>query len=231
MVHRIAVIEDHFLQRRYASTLIGIQPDMTVTFEGEDLPQFMAWLETADETSRPELILLDLMAERGPNARPETVRQLVFAGFRVVVFSAIASPPLARQMIKAGVHGFISKRDNEQKIMAALRAIIAGDWWVSPELAVVIAHDQNRPKLSDQEERALILYASGLPLEAVSASLGVKPNTTKKYLQRVRNKYANVDRPLSSRLDWNQRAAEDGYLALAEDASALPFLPSQNQAN
>ena len=169
---------------------------------------------SAGEESRPHLILLDLMAERGPNAKPEIVRQLVSAGFLIAVFSGVASPPLARQMVQAGVHGIIGKRDNEPKILAALRTILAGDWWVSPELAVVIAHDQRRPKLSDQEERALVLYASGLSIEAVATSLGVKPNTTKKYLQRVRDKYAAVNRPISSRLKWNQRAAEDGYISL-----------------
>ncbi len=214
MVYRIAVVEDHFLQRKYAISLINSQSDMTVVFDGEDLPEFIDWLDTADEKRQPDLILLDLMAERGPHAKPETVRQLVSAGFRIAVFSGVASPPLARQMVRAGVHGLIGKRDNEPQILAALRAILSGDWWVSPELAVVIAHDKSRPKLSDQEERALVLYASGLSLEAVAASLGVKPDTTKKYLQRIRNKYAAVDRPISSRLKWNQRATEDGYLPL-----------------
>lgn len=216
MIHKVAIIEDHLLQRKYAMALIKTQPDMTVVFNGEELPEFMSWLETADRRSSPDLIMLDLMADRRPNAKPETVKRLIASGFRVVLFSALASPPLARQMIQAGVHGLIGKRDSEASILSALRAVLAGEWWVSPELAAVIAHDPKRPRLSDQEERALVLYASGLSIDAVATSIGVKPDTAKKYLQRVREKYAAVDRPLKSRLELSRTAAEDGYLALSD---------------
>lgn len=213
-MYRIAVIEDHLLQRKYAMALINAQPDMSVVYDGEDLPSFMTWLESTDRLARPSLVLLDLMVERGPHAKPETVRRLLATGMRVVLFSALTSPPLARRMIQSGVHGLIGKRDTESSILAALRAVLSGQWWVSPELAVLIAQDPNQPKLSDQEERALILYASGLSIDAVASSIGVRPDTAKKYLQRVRNKYAAVDRPLSSRAEWSRTAARDGYLTL-----------------
>ncbi len=211
-MYRIAVVEDHLLQRRYATALIKAQPDMTVVYDGDDLPSFEAWLQSADRLSKPHLALLDLMVERGPDANPATVRGLVAAGIRVVLFSGLASPPLARQMIRAGASGVIGKRDNETSVLAGLRATLAGQWWVSPELAVLIAHDPKQPKLSDQEERALVLYASGLSVDSVAASIGVKPGTAKKYLQRVREKYAALDRPASTRQELIRAAARDGYL-------------------
>lgn len=213
-ISSVAIVEDHLLQRRYSVALINAQSDMTVVFEGEELPELISWLATAAPESRPSLILLDLMVERRPSASPETVRQLVSSGYQVVVFSALASPHLARQMVQAGVHGLIGKRDSEASILIALRSILAGQRWVSPDLAVVIAQDTKRPNLSDQEERALVLYASGVSIEDVAASLRVKPNTVRKYLQRVRNKYAAVERPLTSRLAWNRTATEDGYLPI-----------------
>ncbi|WP_156758956.1 response regulator transcription factor [Microbacterium karelineae] len=211
-MYRVAIVEDHLLQRRYATGLVNAQPDMTVVHDGEDLPSFMTWLESTERQSRPHLVLLDLMVERGPDACPSTVGRLVASGIRVVLFSALASPPLARQMIRAGASGVIGKRDDEATVLAALRAVLAGQRWVSPELAVLIAHDPQQPKLSDQEERALVLYASGLSIDSVAASIGVKPGTAKKYLHRVREKYSAVDRPVTSRQDLIRAAARDGYL-------------------
>ncbi|WP_181157579.1 response regulator transcription factor [Microbacterium sp. MYb62] len=210
-MYRVAVVEDHLLQRKYATALINAQSDMAVVYDGEDLPSFMTWLDKSARFSRPRLVLLDLMVERGPNASPEDVRRLVASGMHVVLFSALASPPLARQMIQAGASGVIGKRDSETSILAALRAVLAGESWVSPELAVLIAHDPNQPRLSDQEERALVLYASGLSIDSVAASIGVKPGTAKKYLHRVREKYAAVDRPVASREELIRAAARDGY--------------------
>lgn len=213
---RIAVIEDHLLQRRYTTALINAQSDMDVVYDGEDLPSFMAWLNTIDRFSRPNLVLLDLMVERGPNANPEAARRLVASGMRVVLFSGLASPPLARQMVQAGASGLIGKRDSESSILSAIRAILVGETWVSPELAVLIALDPNQPRLSDQEERALVLYASGLSIDSVAASIGVKPGTVKKYLQRVREKYAAVDRPVKNREELIRAAFSDGYLLQPE---------------
>lgn len=83
---------------------------------------------------------------------------------------------------------------------------------MTPELATVIAGDPDRPKLSIQEERALVLYASGLTLDAVAESIGVKPDTAKQYLERVKKKYAAVGRPARTKVDLSRVALADGYL-------------------
>lgn len=225
-MYQIAVIEDHLLQRRYATALIDAQSDMDVVYDGEDLPTFMSWLEETEPDLRPHLVLLDLMVERGPHAQPETVRQLLATGVRVVLFSALTSPPLARRMLQIGVHGLIGKRDSEVRILGALREVLIGETWISPDLASLIAQDPNQPQLSDQEERALVLYASGLPISAVASSIGVKPDTAKKYLQRIRDKYTAADRPLTSRAQWSRTAVLDGYLTL-EDLAGAEDRPGQ----
>lgn len=214
MLHRIAIVEDHLLQRKYATSLISRQQDMTVVFAGESLPEFMNRLGERPAPRLPDLLLLDLMVDRQENASPETVGRLIEQGCKVVLFSALGSPPLVRKFMQVGVHGVLGKRDDDRSILAALRSVLGGGQWVSPELAQVIAHDQRRPKLSGQEERVLILYASGLTLDAVAEAVGVKPDTAKKYLQRFKAKYAESGRPLRSRTDIIKAATQDGYLSL-----------------
>lgn len=216
MKYRIAIVEDHLLQRKYETTLVSRQQDMVVVFAGESLPEFMSWLRTRPEPKIPHLLLLDLMVDRQENANPETVKQLIEQGCKVVLFSALGSPPLVRKLVRAGVHGVLGKRDEDPYILAALRAVLTGGQWMSPELAQVISHDPQRPKLSDQEERVLILYASGLTLNAVAEAIGVKPDTAKKYLQRLKEKYADAGRPLRSRTEVIKVAAHDGYISISE---------------
>lgn len=217
-VHKVVVVEDHLMQRKYVTALLNHQPDLRVVFACEELPELMEWMETAGRNVLPDLVLLDLMVDRRPHADPRMVAKLLahhrYPGPKVVLFSALTSPPLARRMIQTGVHGAIGKRDSEASILQAVRAVLNGEWWVSPELAELIADDPKRPALSEQEERALALYASGSSIEEVAAAIGVKTNTVKKYLQRVRNKYAAAQRPLNSRLDLAKAAADDGYLAV-----------------
>jgi DNA-binding NarL/FixJ family response regulator len=211
---RVAVVEDHLLQRERTKQLLDGHPGLRVVFTGDSLPDFMRWLGSTTPAERPHLLVLDLVVDRGESADPETVRALTRAGLRVLVLSAMASPPQVREILRAGVGGVVGKRDSEEDIIAAAWTVLGRGQWMTPELAAVIAGDAQRPALSDQEERALVLYASGLTLDAVAESLGVKRDTAKTYLDRVKAKYAGVGRPVHSKVDLSRVALADGYLEL-----------------
>src|SRR5690606_3624216 len=138
----------------------------------------------------PHLLVLDLVVDRGEDADPQVVSTLVRREIRVLVLSAMASPPLVREILRAGVHGIAGKRDTEADIVAAVWTILGGRDWITADLAAVIATDDRRPKLSGQEERALVFYASGLSLEAVAEAIGVSTHTARTYLKRIKAKYA-----------------------------------------
>jgi DNA-binding NarL/FixJ family response regulator len=178
----------------------------------ETLAEHITWLRTQAVDQRPHLLILDLMVDRGDDADPELVAWLVQSGIRVLILSAMASPPLLRRAIWAGASGVVGKRDPEADIIAAIWSVLGRRRWMTPELAAVIAGDEQRPKLSQQEERALVLYASGLTLDAVAASLGVKRDTARTYLDRVRDKYAASGRTVRSKADLTRVAVTDGYL-------------------
>lgn len=209
---RIALVEDHLLQRRRTEELVESEPAFRVVHSCETLAEHVTWLRTQGVEQRPHLLILDLVVDRGDDADPELVEGLVHAGIRVLVLSAMASPPLVRRMIRAGASGVVGKRDSEADIMAAIWSVLGRRKWMTPELAAVIAADEQRPKLSAQEERALVLYASGLTLDAVAASLGVKRDTARTYLDRVRDKYTAAGRTVRSKADLTRVAVTDGYL-------------------
>lgn len=211
---RIAVVEDHVLQRNRTEELLNGQGSFQVVFTGEALPELVSWLKTTTTDQRPHVVLLDLVVDRGPNADPETVRNLVRSGIQVLVLSAMASPPLVREMLRSGIAGVVGKRDSEADIVAAVWSVLGRRQWITPELAGVIAGDDRRPRLSDQEERALVLYASGLTLEAVAEELGVKRETAKTYVTRVKAKYAELGRPVRTKVDLARAAVVDGYVDL-----------------
>jgi DNA-binding NarL/FixJ family response regulator len=219
---RIALVEDHLLQRRRTEELLVGQRGFQIVLSVETLPEFMKWLERRGPNERPHLLILDLVVDRGEDADPALVRAVTATGIRVLVLSAMASPPLVREMLRAGIAGVVGKRDSEEDIISAVWSVLGRRQWMTPELAAVIAGDENRPSLSEQEERVLVLYASGLTLEAVAAAIGVKPDTAKTYLGRVKQKYADLGREVRSKVELNRAAVLDGYLDPDDDRE--PFL-------
>jgi DNA-binding NarL/FixJ family response regulator len=208
----VAVVEDHLLQRKRTEELVTLQPGLRLVWSGETLPEFQTWLDRADADQRPHLLLLDLMVERGPGATPEQIEAVIAAGLQVLVISALASPAQIKRALRAGVGGIVGKRDSEADIVTAIWTVLGGGHWMTPELAGLIANDAQRPALSEQEERVLVLYASGLKLDAVAEALAIKADTAKKYLNRVKVKYAAAGRPASTKLELHELARRDGLL-------------------
>ena len=208
----VAVVEDHLLQRKRTEELVAAQPGLRLVWSGETLPEFLAWSTSALDEDRPQLLLLDLMVERGASVNTDQVRTVIAAGTQILVISALASPALVRRVIRAGVGGIVSKRDSEADIVAAIWTTLGQGHWMTPELAAVIACDDARPALSAQEERVLVLYASGLTLDGVAEAMGIKTDTAKNYLGRVKQKYAAANRPVTTKLALNEAARQDGFL-------------------
>ncbi|WP_104088591.1 response regulator transcription factor [Arthrobacter sp. GMC3] len=216
---RIAIVEDHLLQRTRTEELLSRSGKYEVVFSGASAPEFTQWVGAAPMIERPHLLVLDLMVDRQPSVSPALVEVMVKAGLKVLVLSALASPLLVRRIVRAGVAGIVGKRDSEDDILAAVSAVLAGEEWMTTELASVIAGDPDRPSLSLQEERALVLYASGLSVDEVGVAMNIGRETAKQYLDRVKKKYASVGVPVRSKLDYGRVAWADGYLD--------PSLPSE----
>jgi DNA-binding NarL/FixJ family response regulator len=108
----------------------------------------------------------------------------------------------------------VLKNEETSQIQAAIKAVAAGQDWISPRLAYIFATDDapDRPGLSPQETRALRLYATGMAMKSVAKRMAISEETAKQYVGRVREKYARAGRAAPTKLDLYYRAVEDGHL-------------------
>jgi two-component system, NarL family, nitrate/nitrite response regulator NarL len=162
---------------------------------------------------RADVVLLDL--DLGDGTTPgQNVAAIRAAGPAVLVLSASARPAAVRGAMRAGARGYVLKHEEATELRAAIRAVAAGEDWVSPRLACIFATDDapDRPALSAQETRTLQLYATGLPIKSVARRLGISEETAKQYVRRVREKYAVANRAAPTKVDLYHRAVEDGHL-------------------
>jgi DNA-binding NarL/FixJ family response regulator len=203
----VAVIDDHALVRQGLVRALAADPTLAVVHDGDD-PGALFALGTP-----PALVLLDLDLDGTP-VSADVVRDLVERGSDILVVSALGDPRTIRALLAAGVAGFVSKRESTDALLEAVAAVLRGESWTTPELAGVLAGDDapDRPSLSPQEHRALVLYASGLTLDSVARRMDVKPGTVREYLARVRTKYASTGRPVRTKTDLYREALRDGYL-------------------
>jgi DNA-binding NarL/FixJ family response regulator len=124
---------------------------------------------------------------RNPNAR------------RVVVYTWNFDPELVESALKQGVRGYLSKALPARELVAALRAIHAGD--------VVVSDPPGRSRsvngldwpgrtegLSDRESEVLALITQGMSNADVARLTYLSPNTVKSYIRSIYRKIGVASR-------------------------------------
>ncbi len=201
---QVAVVDDHgIFAEALRAWIVENLDDVAVVYSGPD---------PAAVPPGTDLVLLDIDLGTGRPAS-EVTEQLVGSGSNVLLVSALADATLIRPAIAAGALGYVPKRVDTGVLSEAVHAALAGEVYVSPDLAAVMMATVSRPELSPQELTALRLYASGLTLEAVARRMNVTPHTAREYLARVRRKYAGVGREVRTKTDMYAAALHDGILS------------------
>jgi two-component system, NarL family, nitrate/nitrite response regulator NarL len=200
----VGAIDDHHVVLQGMVAWLGAVPDiqLTVTATGVD-----AYLEAGISA---EVVLLDLnLPDRSDPAG--NVKRLISVGCKVLVVSALADTELILATMEAGADGYLTKNDDRDQLVEAIRQVAAGEIVISRELAFAFSRDTrpSRPRLSQQELRVLTAYGTGMTLVAAARKVGIKPATAREYLERIKRKYRDAGRPTYTKLDLAQRLQED----------------------
>lgn len=161
---------------------------------------------------RSRIVLLDLNLEDFTDPI-DNVRRLRELGHEVIVVSVIPDVEYIVAATEAGAVAYVTKNNNIGALADIVRRVFSGEFLMTPEHAFWLSQDRraSRPKLSAREADVLELYASGMTLEAVSRRVGIRAGTTREYLSRIKRKYAEVGRPIRSRVDYAVRLREDQF--------------------
>lgn len=202
---RLAVVDDdRMLLDGLASWLAG-EPDLLLS------GAFMTVDALLAEAPAAEVILLDLLLRDGSSA-VDNVSRLVARGLNVIVISVWPNLSQVVATFSAGARGYLTKDHDLPALASAVRTVAAGGTAYSPELALACLYDERpeRPRLSTREREVLLAYASGMTLNAAARQVGVRPETAKTYLDRVKAKYQALGRPTNTKHELADRVREDG---------------------
>jgi two-component system, NarL family, nitrate/nitrite response regulator NarL len=205
----IAAVDDHpIILDSVAGWVMADKSDMRVVATAATVEALLA-----GSGRRADVVLLDLDLGDGTTVG-DNVTAIRAAGPAVLVLSASDRPLAVRAAMRAGARGYALKNEQAAQIRSAIREVAAGRDWITPRLAYILATDDaaDGPTLSNQERRALQLYATGLPMKSVARKMAIGEETVKQYLGRVREKYSLAGRAAPTKLELYYRAVEDGHL-------------------
>lgn len=206
---RVMVIDDHPLLRdAIRSKILTAFPDATFAYLGASIDEALA--VHAEEPVDCAILDLDLGDGRSPVTNASA---LVDGGCRVLIVSALADAPTVRAALLAGALGFVSKQASSEEFEEAFALALQGQPSTSRDVAAILSSDETLSvPLSERERQAMVLYASGLKIEAVARRMGVKTATAQEYIKRVRTKYSRAGVSAPTKTDLYRRARDEGLV-------------------
>ena len=203
------ILEDHPLVREaLAERLVSHFRDMTMAYSGSSIEAALDHLEQ----SSVDCVILDL--DLNDNNSPlNNILALVEYSSPVLIVSALGDSATIRSALAIGVKGYVSKQAESAQLIEAIEAILRGEEYTSPEVATALLSAKGpQVKLSDQERRAMVLYASGLKMTSVARQMGITAGTADEYIKRVRAKYRKSGIAVSTKTDLYRVAQSEGLI-------------------
>lgn len=191
---RIMLAENHAIVREGLRSLLEKQPDIEVVCEAED---GRIAFERARELL-PDIVIIDIAM---PNLNGiEATRKIIkeFPQTKVIALSVHSNRVFVANMLEAGARGYVLKEDLFDELLKAIRAVTAGESYLSSQITGIViedyvkglATDADSPLsfLTERECRVMRLITEGHTTEQIASKLDLSIKTIEAIRRRIMQK-------------------------------------------
>jgi DNA-binding NarL/FixJ family response regulator len=136
------------------------------------------------EGMHPDVILVD--PRKTPGDTESTLTELSKRlGAPVVVFTADGGARQLSDALKAGVKGYVRKDSPPDDLIRAIRAALAGEFYIDPALSSTIVLEEGERTLTARQREILQMLADGMQTDHVARTLGLSTETVRTHTKRI----------------------------------------------
>ena len=190
---KVLVVDDHPIVRHGLGELIARQPDLEVCGEAIDIAGALRIVEV----NCPDAAIVDISL--GGENGIELIEQLksLYPDVKVLVSSMHDEKTYAGRVLRAGAFGYINKRESIRQVIDALRQILRGEIYLSPEMASILvqraAHgtsidDDPASVLTNRELEIFELIGRGVTTQQIAGKLLLSPRTVETHRKNIKRK-------------------------------------------
>jgi DNA-binding NarL/FixJ family response regulator len=210
---RVFLADDHAVVREGLKALINTQPDMEVIGEAAD------GASTCEQVAHllPDVVVLDVSMPGLSGAQAAERLRRECPKVKVLTLTFYEDKGYLRQLLEAGVAGYVLKRAAAAELIRAIRTVAAGGVYLDPALAGKVVggfvrkpagHSASKEAdLSERETEVVRLVAAGHSNKEIASKLEIGVKTVETYKARSLEKLG-----LHSRADLVRYALQQGWL-------------------
>lgn len=206
---RVLLAEDHVTVRQGLKLLVEAQDDMMVVGEAAD---GAAAIERAGAL-RPDVIVMDVSMPGTNGLLATRAIKESQAAVAIVALTRHDDDAYVRELLRAGVDGYVLKQSTPEELLAAIRAVAAGRQHLDATLRSPgkgfppAGADAPRPAITDREADVLRRLAWGYSNKEIAAELDISVKTVEVHKANASRKLG-----LRGRIDIVRYAMLQGWL-------------------
>jgi DNA-binding NarL/FixJ family response regulator len=193
---RILVADDHDLMRRGLKSLLELHPGWSVCAEAHTGREAVAKAEEL----KPDIVILDITMPELNGV--EAARRILKASpnTEILVLSVHYSDQLIRDILDAGVRGYIVKSDSDRDLVIAIEALANHKPFFTPRATELILNNFNSKgrtteipdvigdRLTSREREIVQLLSEGKTSKEVASILGISVKTAETHRANIMRK-------------------------------------------
>ena len=211
---RILLAEDHNTVREGIKMLVNAQPDMEVIGEAENGNAAI----TQTRELNPDMLVMDIsMPELNGLKATEKLRK-EFPELKILTLTRHTDDGYLKQLIKAGVNGYVLKQSAPTELINAIRTVRAGRSYVDSELTQKLLgrytgrtsgplRGEGTKEITERESEVLRSIAWGYSNKEIASRLDLSVKTVEAHKSNAMRKLN-----MRSRIDIVRYAILQGWL-------------------
>jgi len=195
MKKRLVIAEDHTVVRDGLRSLFNLENDLEVVGEAGD---GMEVIRCINKTN-PDLVVLDLSMPKmdGISVIKEINKQSM--NIKILILTMHRDEEFILETFRSGAHGYCLKTSSGKEVLMAIRAVLSGKKYVSPEISGKILEGYLESKktikqksswelLTQREKEILKLVGEGYRNKEISDYLFISVKTVEKHRSNIMDK-------------------------------------------
>jgi len=185
---KVLIVDDHQMVRFGTRRLLEDETGLQIVGEASSGEEA---IEAVDALS-PQVVLMDVQMP-GIGGLEATRRCLRIApDVKVIALSMHDGEPFPSKLFEAGAKGYVSKRSDPEELILAIRKVMAGQRYISTDIAQNLAlrpfaEAQQSPfeQLSGREMQIALMVIRGMGAAEMGKKLILSPKTVNSYRYRI----------------------------------------------
>lgn len=210
---RVMIVDDHTMVRKALAHLIGSEQDIQVAAEADSGESALTQLKT----EQVDVVLCDIHMPGMGGLEAIRRIQARYPDVGLIAVTAEADAALARSVLEAGVHGYVTKDAPPHELITAIDHARHKTRFISSRIAQEIALQSMRKTtdpfdaLSSREQQVLMMILEGKSNQFISDALCVSPKTVSTYKVRLQEKLG-----VSNDIELLRLAVKTGRIVFSE---------------